>query len=160
MSNNQSIEALVTGGKATAGPPLGPALGPLGINIMDVINKINESTKNFEGMKIPITVNIDPDSKKWNVVVGIPSTSALILKEAEIKKGTNSPKEKWVADINFEQVIKISKVKINSSYGKTLKTVTKEIIGTCLSTGVKVNGKTPKEIINEINNGMWDNKLV
>jgi large subunit ribosomal protein L11 len=159
MSNNQSIDALVTGGKATAGPPLGPALGPLGVNIMDVINKINESTKNFDGMKIPITVNIDPDTKKWDVVVGIPSTSALILKEAGIKKGTNSPKEKWVADINFEQIIKISEVKMNSSYGKTLKKVSKEIIGTCLSAGVKVNGKTPKEIIKEIDKGVWDNKF-
>ncbi|MBP2624528.1 MAG: 50S ribosomal protein L11 [Nitrosopumilaceae archaeon] len=159
MSNNQSIDALVTGGKATSGPPLGPALGPLGVNIMDVINKINESTKNFNGMKIPITVNIDPDTKKWDVVVGIPSTSALILKEAGIKKGTNSPKEKWVADINFEQIIKISEVKMNSSYGKTLKKVSKEIIGTCLSAGVKVNGKTPKEIIKEIDKGVWDNKF-
>lgn len=159
MSNNQSIDALVTGGKATAGPPLGPALGPLGVNIMDVINKINESTKNFDGMKIPITVNIDPDTKKWDVVVGIPSTSALILKEAGIKKGTNSPKEKWVADINFEQIIKISEVKMNSSYGKTLKKVSKEIIGTCLSAGVKVNGKTPKEIIKEIDKCVWDNKF-
>ncbi len=159
MSNNQSIDALVTGGKATAGPPLGPALGPLGVNIMDVINKINESTKNFDGMKIPITVNIDPDTKKWDVVVGIPSTSALILKEAGIKKGTNSPKEKWVADISFEQIIKISEVKMNSSYGKTLKKVSKEIIGTCLSVGVKVNGKTPKEISKEIDKGVLDNKF-
>ena len=159
MSKNQSIEALVTGGKATAGPPLGPALGPLGVNIMDVINRINESTKNFEGMKIPITVNIDPDTKKWDVVVGIPSTSALILKEAEIKKGTNNPKEKWVGDINFDQIIKISKIKMESSYGQTLKKISKEILGTCLSAGVKVNGKTPKEIINEIGNGVLDDKF-
>ncbi|MCY3976179.1 MAG: 50S ribosomal protein L11 [Thaumarchaeota archaeon] len=153
MSKNQSIEALVTGGKATSGPPLGPALGPLGVNIIEVINKINELTKDFEGMKIPITVNVDPDSKKWNVVVGIPSTSALILKEAGVQKGTNNPNEKWVASIDFAKVIKISKIKIDSSYSLTLKKVAKEILGTCLSVGVKVNDKTPKEINKEIENG-------
>ena len=87
MGDKQSISAQVTGGEASAGPPLGPALGPLGVNIMEVINKINEKTGDFKGMKVPVTVSVDTDTKEWDIEVGIPSASlALILKEANITK--------------------------------------------------------------------------
>ena len=86
MGDKQTISSLVTGGEASAGPPLGPALGPIGVNIMEVINAINEKTKEFQGMKIPVSVIVDTESKKWEIEVGIPSASALILKEAGIQK--------------------------------------------------------------------------
>ena len=59
MGNKQTISSLVTGGEASAGPPLGPAMGPMGVNIMQVIEAINEKTKEFKGMKIPVTVSVD-----------------------------------------------------------------------------------------------------
>ena len=74
----QTISSLVTGGAASAGPPLGPALGPMGVNIMEVINGINDKTKDFEGMKVPVTVSIDSDTKKWEIEIGIPSALSLI----------------------------------------------------------------------------------
>ena len=80
----QTISSLVTGGAASAGPPLGPALGPMGVNIMEVINGINDKTKDFEGMKVPVTVSIDSDTKKWEIEIGIPSASSLILKELSL----------------------------------------------------------------------------
>ncbi|MCH6571894.1 MAG: 50S ribosomal protein L11, partial [Thaumarchaeota archaeon] len=86
MAEAQTISALVTGGQASAGPPLGPSLGPMGVNIMEVISAINDKTKDFEGMKVPVTVSIDPDTKKWEIEIGIPSAAALILKEAGIQK--------------------------------------------------------------------------
>jgi large subunit ribosomal protein L11 len=86
MGDKQTISSLVTGGEASAGPPLGPALGPIGVNIMEVINAINEKTKEFQGMKIPVSVIVDTESKKCEIEVGIPSASALILKEAGIQK--------------------------------------------------------------------------
>ena len=86
MGDKQTISSLVTGGEASAGPPLGPALGPLGVNIMEVIAKINEKTSDFKGMKVPVTVSVDTDTKEWDIEVGIPSASALILKEANITK--------------------------------------------------------------------------
>ncbi len=159
MTKTQTVSALVTGGKASAGPPLGPALGPLGINIVEVIDSINKKTKDFVGMKVPITVNIELDTKKWDVGVGIPSTASLILKESGISKGTSNNKEKWVANISLDNIIKISKIKINSSYSNSLKCVTKEVLGTCLSAGIKVNGKTPKDIISEINSSKWEEKF-
>ena len=86
MVEAQKVSSLVTGGAASAGPPLGPALGPLGVNIMEIIKAINEKTKDFEGMKVPVTVSVYPDTKKWEIEIGIPSAAALLLKEAGIQK--------------------------------------------------------------------------
>ena len=63
----QKVSSLVTGGGASAGPPLGPALGPLGVNIMEVIAAINDKTKDFEGMKVPVTVIVDTDTKNMKL---------------------------------------------------------------------------------------------
>ena len=93
MGDKQTISSLVTGGEASAGPPLGPSLGPMGVNIMEVISAINEKTGDFKGMKIPVTVTVDSETKKWEIEVGIPSASALILKEANIQKGSGEDGE-------------------------------------------------------------------
>ena len=160
MGDKQSISSLVTGGEASAGPPLGPALGPMGVNIMEVISAINEKTNDFKGMKVPVTVNVDVDTKKWEIEVGIPSASALILKEANILKGSGTSGTEWVADIGIDAVVKVSNVKLESSYTSELKSVAKQVIGTCQCLGIKIEGKTPKEITSEINAGKWDEKLI
>ncbi|CAE6485429.1 MAG: 50S ribosomal protein L11 [Candidatus Nitrosotenuis sp.] len=159
MSDTQSISALVTGGQASAGPPLGPALGPLGVNIMEIINTINTKTKDFEGMKVPVTVSVDTKTKKWEVIIGIPSAAALILKEAGIQKGSGTSGSTWVGDINVDSLVKVAKAKLESSYASSLKSVAKEVAGTCVSLGIKIEGKTPKEFTAEINAGKWDSKF-
>ncbi len=159
MGEPQKISSLVTGGGASAGPPLGPALGPLGVNIMEVIKAINEKTKDFEGMKVPVTVLVDPDTKKWDIEVGIPSAAALILKEAGIQKGSGASGTEWVGDVTMDVIAKIANTKLEKSYASSLKSVAKTIIGTCLTLGIKVEGKTPKEITAEITEGKWDEKL-
>ena len=159
MGDKQTISAQVTGGEASAGPPLGPALGPLGVNIMEVINKINEKTGDFKGMKVPVTVSVDTDTKEWDIDVGIPSASALILKEANIQKGSGTSGTERVADFGMEAVVKVANVKLATSYASELKSVAKQIIGTCQCLGIKVEGKTPKEITVEVNDGKWDEKL-
>jgi large subunit ribosomal protein L11 len=159
MGEPQKISSLVTGGGASAGPPLGPALGPLGVNIMEVINAINDKTKDFEGMKVPVTVSVDPDTKKWDIEVGIPSAAALILKEAGIQKGSGTSGTEWVGDVTIDAIAKIANTKLEKSYASSLKSVAKTIIGTCLALGIKIEGKTPKEITAEINEGKWDEKL-
>ena len=160
MANKQTISSLVTGGEASAGPPLGPALGPMGVNIMEVISAINEKTNDFKGMKVPVSVTIDSDTKKWEIEIGIPSASALILKEAGIQKGTGTSGTEWVADIDIDAIVKVSNVKLESSYASELKSVAKQVIGTCQCLGIKIEGKTPKEMTSEINSGKWDEKLV
>lgn len=159
MGEPQKISSQVTGGAASAGPPLGPALGPLGVNIMEVINAINEKTKDFDGMKVPVTVSVDPDTKKYEIDIGIPSASALILKEAGIQKGSGTPGTEWVGDIKIESIVKVAKTKLDTSYATSLKSVAKTIVGTCVPMGIKIEGKTPKEITAEINQGKWDEKF-
>ena len=159
MANKQTISSLVTGGEASAGPPLGPALGPMGVNILEIINAINEKTKEFQGMKIPVSVSVDSDTKKWEIEVGIPSASALLLKEAGIQKGSGTSGTEWVGEVSADMIAKIAKVKLETSYASSLKSVAKQIVGTCVSLGIKVEGKTPKEFTAEINEGKWDSKL-
>ena len=90
-----AVKTMVEGGKATTGPPLGPALGPLGLNLGQVIKDINEQTKSFAGMQVPVTVNVvDPSTKKYEIIIGIPPTSALLKKEAGIAKGSGKNKER------------------------------------------------------------------
>ena len=160
MGDKQTISSLVTGGEASAGPPLGPALGPMGVNIMEVISAINEKTGDFKGMKIPVTVTVDSETKKWEIEVGIPSASALILKEANIQKGSGTSGTEWIADIGIDAVVKVSNVNLESSYASELKSVAKKVIGNCQCLGIKIEGKTPKELTAEINSGKCDNQLI
>jgi len=159
MANKQTVSSLVTGGEASAGPPLGPALGPMGVNILQIISAINEQTKEFQGMKIPVTVSVDADTKKWEIEVGIPSASALLLKDAGIQKGSGTSGTEWVGEVSADMIAKIAKVKLETSYASSLKSVAKQIVGTCVSLGIKVEGKTPKEFTAEINEGKWDSKF-
>ena len=150
------VEILITGGKATAGPPLGPAIGPLGVNIMNVVKEINEKTKDYEGMSVPVKVIVNTDDKSFEIEVGIPPTSALIKKELGLDKGSTEPKHKVVGELSMEQVVKIAKMKRDSMLSYNLKNATKEVIGTCVSVGVKVDGKDPKEVQKLIDNGEYD----
>jgi large subunit ribosomal protein L11 len=156
----ETIEALVDGGKATAGAPLGPALGPKGVNIMQVINAINDKTKQFQGMKVPVKIIIDPKTKGFEVQVGTPPASSLIMREVKAEKGSGAPSKTKIGNLTVDQAVKIAKMKFDSTLGKDLKKKTKEIIGTCTSIGVTVEGKTPKQVLKEIDEGKYDSKFV
>src|SRR3989344_1013656 len=110
----QTIEVLIAGGKATAAPPLGPALGPLGVNIGQVVSEINKKTASFNGMQVPVKVVVESENKSFDISVGTPPVSSLIFKEAGIEKGSGNPVVDKVADLKMEQVIKISKMKYDS----------------------------------------------
>ena len=156
MSEKKIVNALVSGGEASAGPPLGPALGPLGINILQVVNTINEKTKDFPGMKVPVKVEVDSDTKKFTVEVGIPPTAALIFKESGINKGSGTAGTNFVGNISMDSVVKIAKMKSDISYAQDIKSTTKEIIGSCLSLGVKVEDKIANEVYADISEGKHD----
>ena len=155
----QSIDALVPGGKATAAPPLGPALGPLGVNIGQVVSEINKKTASFKGMQVPVKVTVDTETKTFDVSVGTPPASALIKQEAGLEKGSSNPLLEKVADIKIEQAIKIAKMKQDSLLGKTTKERVKEVICTCQSMGVLVEGKPAHDIITAINNGEFAEEI-
>jgi large subunit ribosomal protein L11 len=155
----QVVESLVEGGKASPGPPLGPALGPLGVNISAVVAAINEKTKDFAGMKVPVKVIVDPKTKAFEIEVGTPPTSALIIKELGIEKGSSDAKTSIVGNLSIEQAIKIARMKRDGMLAADLKAATKEVLGTCVSMGVTVEGKPAKEVQREIDEGKYDDKF-
>lgn len=153
----KTISVIVEGGKATPGPPLAPALAPLGVNIGQVVAKINEVTKDFSGMNVPVKVHVDPKTKQFTIEVGSPPTAEIIKKEAGIEKGAGT-KDAPAGDINLEKLVKIARSKRNS-LGKDTKETLKEVLGTCISMGVTVDGKRAKEVIKEINEGKHNSLL-
>ncbi|HOD86369.1 MAG TPA: 50S ribosomal protein L11 [Methanoculleus sp.] len=155
----ETVEVLVPGGKATAGPPLGPALGPLGINVKAVVDEINRKTAEFNGMQVPVTVTVD-DKRNFTIEVGIPPTAALIKKEAGIERGSAEPGTQVVGDLPLEAVARIARMKFDGMLSYDLKSAVKEVAGTCMSVGVNIEGKKPRDMIQAINNGEYDDVLV
>ena len=153
-----TIKVLVDAGKANAGPPIGPALGPLGINAMDVVNAINDATKDLEGIQVPVQVIID-NKKKFTLEVGSPQTSALIKKEINLKKGAQKAGTETVGNLTFDQVLKITKAKFNQLVSKDMKAASKEILGTCRTMGVTVDGLPIKEVVKHLEEGVYDSKF-
>ncbi|MFH0896653.1 MAG: 50S ribosomal protein L11 [Candidatus Bathyarchaeota archaeon] len=159
MSDKKVVEVLVSGGQATAGPPLGPILGPLGLNVLAGVKAINELTSAYAGMKVPVKVEVDTGTKAFVVSVGIPTTSALLVKELGISKGSGTPNAQKVGNLTFEQLMHVAKLKRNELISKEFKDAVKEIIGTCVSIGITVEGKDPKDVQNAIDQGLYDKLL-
>ncbi len=157
---SQTVESLIEGGKASAAPPLGPALGPLGVNIGQVVAKINEMTQDFKGMKVPVKVTVDTETKAFDISIGTPPAAQLIKQEAGIQKASGRPSTEHVADLAIEQVIKIAKMKQSALLAADMKAAVKEIVGTCNSMGVKVEGTHAAETIKRIEQGEFDQKIL
>ena len=156
----ETVEILIEGGKATPGPPLGPAIGPLGINMMQVVEQINEKTSDFDGMKVPVKVIVDVGTKAFEIEVGTPPTTALIMDELNIEKGSQDPGVDKVADLTIDQALKVARMKFSALLSNDYKMATKEVVGTCVSMGLSVEGKDPKTVQSEIDEGMYDDKLL
>jgi large subunit ribosomal protein L11 len=159
MGEKKAINTLVTGGEANAGPPLGPALGPLGVNVLGIVNEINRLTGDFKGMRVPVKIEVDQETKQFTVTVGTPTTSALIAKESRISKGSAKPNVDFAGDLPFDKVVSIAKSKIAGSYAKSVRSAVREVVGSCVSMGVKVEGKDAREFMAELDSGKWDSKL-
>ncbi len=147
------VEALVPGGKASAGPPLGPALGPLGVNVAQVVAKINEQTKDLNGMQVPVKV-IVKSRTEFEIEVGTPPTSALIIKEIGLEKGSGD--KTILGDLTMEQVLKIANIKRKGLLSKTLKHAAREVIGTAGSVGATIDGMPSKEAQLAVASGKYD----
>ncbi len=155
----ETVEILIEGGSATPGPPLGPAIGPLGINMMQVVEQINSKTSDFSGIKVPVKVIVDTETKEFEVKVGTPPTTALILDELNIEKGSQDPGMDKVADLTIDQALKIARMKFDSLLSNDYKMAAKEVIGTCVSMGLTVEGKDPKIVQKEITEGLYDQQF-
>ncbi len=154
-----TVEAMVEGGKASGGPPIGPALGPTGVNVFQVVTKINEVTQVFAGLKVPVKIIVDQQTKQFQVEVGVPPTSALILKEVNAPKGSGTPNTAKIGNLTFDQLKKIAKAKATDMSAYTMSSAVRIVAGTCVSVGVTIEGKPAKEFIAELKQGAWDSKL-
>ncbi len=147
-----TIAGLVEGGKATSGPPFGPALGPLGVNINAIIAEINDKTKQFAGIKIPVKVHVDSATKTYRVEVGSPTTSALLLKELNLQTGAKA-KGEIVGNITLDKIKSIAKAKEASIYGGSVSERVNQVLGTCKSMGITCDGEDPRVVIRKIKSG-------
>ena len=153
------VKVLVEGGKANPGPPLGPALGSLGVNVGQVVGKINEQTATFEGMKIPVTVIVDKKTKQFEIEVGSPPIAVLIKKELGLEKGAKTSGTEVVGNLTLAQAVEVAKLKAGGTLAKGLKAAVKEVLGTCLSMGVTVEGRDAREVQREVDEGKHDGVL-
>ena len=153
------IKLLVEGGKMQPGPALSQKIGPLGINAGQIIQKVNEATKDFTGLKVPVELDINPSTKEFNVRVFSPPVSELIKKELGIEKGSGQQKDIQVGNLSIEQIIGIAKQKMQNLLANDLKAAVKMVIGTCASLGVLVENKPANEIQNEIDEGIYDKQI-
>ena len=140
-----TVEVLVEGGSATPGPPLGPAIGPLGINMMQVVEEINNKTADFKGMKVPVKIIVDSSTKEFEIEIGTPPTTALVMDELNIEKGSHEPGSEVAADLSVEQAFKIARMKYVALLANDYKAATKEVMGTCVSMGINVDGKDARD---------------
>ncbi|MFB6281915.1 MAG: 50S ribosomal protein L11 [Haloferacaceae archaeon] len=154
-----TIEALVPGGQADPGPPLGPELGPTPVNVQEVVQRINDETAAFDGMEVPVTVEYEDDGS-FTVEVGVPPTAELIKDEAGFETGSGEPHEEFVADLTVEQVRTIAEQKSSDLLAYDLKNAAKEVVGTCTSLGVTIEGNDPREFKERIDAGDYDEVFV
>ena len=155
-----TVEILIEGGSATPGPPLGPAIGPYGLNMMQVVEQINNKSEDFKGMKVPVKIIIDTDARDFTIEIGTPPTTALIMDELKIEKASQEPGADFVADLSVEQALKIARMKTDSLLANDNKHGAKEVMGTCVSMGITVDGKDPREAQKAVDAGEYDDILL
>ncbi len=153
------IKLLVDGGSMSPGPALSQKLGPAGININNVIQKVNESTKNFKGMKVPVELEVDVSTKEFEVKVFSPPVSELLKKEVGIEKGSGMQKKQTMYNASIEQIISVARTKLPNMLSKNLKAAVKSIVGTCGTLGILVENKSSVEVEREIEQGKYDNEI-
>ena len=154
-----TVSLLVEGGKASGGPPLATSIGPLGVNVNDIVKEINEKTKEFAGVSVPVKVIVDKDTKNFRLEIGVPSVSSLVKKELGLEKGAKAEpgqKPAPAGDIKMPQVVKIAKIKIGSMNTTELKPAVLNVLGTCVSVGVTCESEDPKKISRKVKKGEFD----
>ena len=151
----KTIEVLVPGGQADPGPPLGPELGPTPVDVQAVVQGINDQTEAFDGTEVPVTIDYEDDGS-FSIEVGVPPTAELIKDEAGFETGSGEPQETFVADLSAEQVKQIAEQKHPDLLAYDLKNAAKEVVGTCTSLGVTIEGNDPREFKERVDDDEYD----
>ena len=153
------IKLLVEGGNMAPGPALAQKIGPMGINMGQVISQVNEATKEFKGTKVPVEIDVDTTTKKFKIIVKSPPVSELLKKELGLEKGSGDHKKLQAGNISIEQIIKIAKTKLPEMLEKNLKAAVKTITGSCVSLGIMIENKLAVEVCRQIEDGKYDDEI-
>lgn len=153
------VRLLVEGGNMQPGPALSQKLGPLGVNVGQVIQKVNDTTKNFKGMKVPVELEIDPNTREVGVKVFSPPVSELLKKELGIEKGSGAQEKTKVANASIEQIISVAKTKLPNLLSKDLKAAVKTVLGSCASLGILVESQPAAHLGHQIEGGKFQREI-
>ena len=139
------LKLQVRGGQANPAPPVGPALGSKGVNIMEFCNQFNARTDDRKGQVLPVVISIYKD-KSFDFVIKTPPAAVLILQAANKKKGSDQPNLNKVASITWDQVKDIAETKMKDLNAFKVSSAMKMVAGTARSMGVKVKGTFPENL--------------
>lgn len=136
------LKLQVKGGAANPSPPVGPALGAKGLNIMEFCKQFNARTQEKQGQLLPVVVTIYSD-KSFDFVIKTPPAPVLIMEKAKIKKGSAEPNRAKVGSISWDQIKEIAELKMPDLNAFKIESAMRQVAGTARSMGVKVSGKAP-----------------
>ncbi len=139
------IKLQIKGGAANPAPPVGPALGSKGLNIMDFCKQFNAATQQLAGKVLPVVITVFSD-KSFSFVVKQPPVAVSLKEAAKIQKGSSEPNRQKVASVSWEQIKEIAEGKMSDLNAFTLKSAMTMVAGTARSMGIKVSGKFPEDI--------------
>jgi large subunit ribosomal protein L11 len=153
------IKLMVEGGKMSPGPAVAQQLGPMGINMGQVISDVNAATSEFKGVTVPVHLTVNPETKEVTIKVLSPPTSELIKKELKIEKASGARLKQKVGNFAIEQVISVAKSKHAHMLSNDFMATVKSVIGTCQALGVLIENKETKEIMEEIAEGKYKEEI-
>ena len=136
------LKLQIKGGAANPSPPVGPALGSKGLNIMEFCKQFNARTQEKAGQVLPVVVTIYTD-KSFDFIIKTPPAAVLLLNAAKLKKGSSEPNRQKVGGVTWDQVKEIAETKMPDLNAFTIESAMKMIAGTARSMGIKVNGVAP-----------------
>ncbi len=136
------VKLQVRGGAANPSPPVGPALGAAGVNIMEFCKQFNARTQDKAGKVLPVVISVFKD-KSFEFVVKTPPAAVQLLEAAKVKKGSGEPNRNKVASVSWDQVRTIAEDKMQDLNAFTVESAMKMVAGTARSMGFKVNGESP-----------------
>jgi large subunit ribosomal protein L11 len=156
MGRIRTVTLKVKGGQASPAPPLGPAIEQLGLDVNKVVQEINKLTEKFKGFEVKVKIVVDEETKDYEIEVRGPTTTELLLKAVGASQPSGDPMHKKIGDLPFEKIVEIAILKKHDMLAKTLKAAVKTVLGSARSIGITVDGKDPKQVTKEVEEGVYD----
>jgi len=155
MGRLRVINLKIKGGEASE-KQLGPTISQLGLDVKKVIEEINKKTERYKGMEVKVKIMVDEETKEYEIEIKPPTTTELLLKAVGASKPSGDPMHQKIGDLPFEKIVEIAILKKPDLLAKSLKAAVKTILGSARSIGITVDGKDPKQVTREVEEGLYD----